>query len=183
MTARVRDNESRVHHKSPCVVLATYTPALHQVSASIHRRPVSLLVLSATGVARRGSRDCTLVMVAAVRLLQRGWWHAPLRTCRLQQVTIASSVRTPSLPVKNVRSLGTSVSRGSGSDAPTMPPSPASTSSEESLKPRLQLTFTCTVPDCGTRSTHEFSKHSYTNGIVLVQCPGCKNRYVERVRM
>lgn len=140
-------------------------------------------MLSARGVARRSSRDCTLVMVAAVRLFQRGWWNVPLRTCRLQQVTIASSVRTSGLPVTNVRSLRTSVSRGSGSDAPTMPPSSASTSSEESVKPRLQLTFTCTVPDCGTRSTHEFSKHSYTNGIVLVQCPGCKNRYVGRVQM
>lgn len=47
------------------------------------------------------------------------------------------------------------------------------------VEPRLQLSFTCTVPNCGTRSTHEFSKHSYEHGIVLVQCPGCKNRYVE----
>lgn len=45
-------------------------------------------------------------------------------------------------------------------------------------QPRLQLTFTCTVPDCGTRSTHEFSKHSYTKGVVLVACPGCKNRHL-----
>lgn len=46
------------------------------------------------------------------------------------------------------------------------------------VQPRLQLTFTCTVPDCGTRSTHEFSKHSYTKGVVLVECPGCKNRHL-----
>ncbi|PKI84674.1 hypothetical protein MVES1_001394 [Malassezia vespertilionis] len=44
--------------------------------------------------------------------------------------------------------------------------------------PQLQLTFTCTVPDCGTRSTHEFAKRSYTDGIVLVQCPGCKSRHL-----
>lgn len=48
----------------------------------------------------------------------------------------------------------------------------------EAVQPRLQLTFTCTVPQCGTRSTHEFTKHSYTKGIVLVQCPGCKNRHL-----
>ena len=27
-----------------------------------------------------------------------------------------------------------------------------------------------------TRSAHTFSKRSYTSGIVLVECPGCKNR-------
>ena len=51
----------------------------------------------------------------------------------------------------------------------------------EQPEPRLSLTFTCTVPDCGTRSTHQFSKRSYTSGIVLVECPGCKNRYVSSV--
>jgi len=45
-------------------------------------------------------------------------------------------------------------------------------------EPRLSLTFTCTVTDCGERSTHEFSKRAYTKGIVLVQCPKCKNRWV-----
>ena len=46
------------------------------------------------------------------------------------------------------------------------------------VEPRLSLTFTCTVTDCGERSTHEFSKRAYTKGIVLVQCPKCMNRYV-----
>ncbi|KAI0339383.1 zf-DNL-domain-containing protein, partial [Trametopsis cervina] len=45
-------------------------------------------------------------------------------------------------------------------------------------EPRLSLTFTCTVPDCGTRSSHEFTKRSYERGIVIVQCPGCKNRHL-----
>jgi len=40
------------------------------------------------------------------------------------------------------------------------------------------IQFTCTVPDCGTRSSHEFSKKSYEKGIVIVQCPGCKNRHL-----
>ena len=48
----------------------------------------------------------------------------------------------------------------------------------EPVEPRLSLTFTCTVPDCNTRSTHEFAKRSYEKGIVLVECPGCKNRCV-----
>ncbi|KAH7920525.1 zf-DNL-domain-containing protein [Leucogyrophana mollusca] len=46
------------------------------------------------------------------------------------------------------------------------------------LEPRLSLTFTCTAPDCSTRSSHTFTKRSYERGIVLVQCPGCKNRHL-----
>lgn len=30
------------------------------------------------------------------------------------------------------------------------------------VDPRLRISFTCTVTDCGERSTHEFSKNSYT---------------------
>lgn len=44
------------------------------------------------------------------------------------------------------------------------------------IVPKLSITFTCTVEGCGERSTHEFTKHAYEKGIVLVQCPGCKNR-------
>lgn len=46
------------------------------------------------------------------------------------------------------------------------------------MEPKLSLTFTCTVSDCGERSTHQFTKRAYQKGVVLVQCPGCKNRYV-----
>ena len=48
----------------------------------------------------------------------------------------------------------------------------------EQMEPKLSLTFTCTVSDCGERSTHQFTKRAYQKGVVLVQCPGCKNRYV-----
>ncbi|KAF9077997.1 DNL zinc finger-domain-containing protein, partial [Rhodocollybia butyracea] len=46
------------------------------------------------------------------------------------------------------------------------------------IEPRMSITFTCTVPDCGTRSTHEFAKRSYERGIVIVECPGCHNRHL-----
>ncbi|KAG5641302.1 hypothetical protein DXG03_005551 [Asterophora parasitica] len=46
------------------------------------------------------------------------------------------------------------------------------------VEPRLSLTFTCTADGCSTRSTHEFARRSYERGIVLVQCPGCKNRHL-----
>lgn len=45
-------------------------------------------------------------------------------------------------------------------------------------EPRLSLTFTCTAEGCHTRSTHQFTRRSYEKGIVLVECPGCKNRQV-----
>ncbi|KAJ3502681.1 hypothetical protein NLJ89_g8774 [Agrocybe chaxingu] len=57
----------------------------------------------------------------------------------------------------------------------------ATTSSQalpERMVPKLSLTFTCTVPNCGERSTHQFSRQAYEKGIVLVQCPGCKNRHL-----
>lgn len=46
------------------------------------------------------------------------------------------------------------------------------------IEQRLAITFTCTVDECGHRSTHQFSKRSYTKGIVIIQCPGCKNRHL-----
>jgi len=48
----------------------------------------------------------------------------------------------------------------------------------EQMEPKLSLTFTCTVSDCGERSTHQFTKRAYQKGVVLVQCPGCKNRHL-----
>jgi hypothetical protein len=64
---------------------------------------------------------------------------------------------------------------------PPTPPPPR-------ITPRLQLTMTCTAPvsvseaeepsQCRHRSTHEFSRHAYEKGIVLVQCPECKTRSV-----
>ncbi|KAJ9105881.1 hypothetical protein QFC20_004216 [Naganishia adeliensis] len=40
------------------------------------------------------------------------------------------------------------------------------------------MTMTCTANDCGHRSTHEFTKRSYQKGIVIIQCPSCKNRHL-----
>lgn len=40
----------------------------------------------------------------------------------------------------------------------------------------MQITFTCVK--CDTRSSHEMSKLSYTTGVVLIRCPGCKNNHL-----
>ncbi|CEP08401.1 hypothetical protein [Parasitella parasitica] len=41
---------------------------------------------------------------------------------------------------------------------------------------QMLIGFTCKV--CNERSHHTMSKHSYTKGVVLIQCPGCKNRHL-----
>lgn len=41
---------------------------------------------------------------------------------------------------------------------------------------RLGIVFTCTAEACSHRSSHTFTKRAYERGIVIVQCPGCKNR-------
>lgn len=55
---------------------------------------------------------------------------------------------------------------------------PRSPAKDKDTQPQLQLTFTCTANNCGHRSTHTFAKRSYQSGIVLLQCPACKNRCV-----
>ncbi|GFR42792.1 hypothetical protein Agub_g3756, partial [Astrephomene gubernaculifera] len=45
-----------------------------------------------------------------------------------------------------------------------------------SIQPRVMMVFTCAV--CDTRSTKSFSKLSYTKGVVLVRCPGCKKLHL-----
>ncbi|KAI0700136.1 DNL zinc finger-domain-containing protein [Cerioporus squamosus] len=67
---------------------------------------------------------------------------------------------------------------GGASEAPSAPPAPQTHIKLETPEPKLSLTFTCTVEACHTRSTHQFTKRSYEKGIVIVECPGCKNKHL-----
>jgi len=40
----------------------------------------------------------------------------------------------------------------------------------------LGIIFTCTADGCSHRSSHTFTKRAYKRGIVIIQCPECKNR-------
>jgi mitochondrial protein import protein ZIM17 len=92
-----------------------------------------------------------------------------------------STTPTPTPPLSRAASFA---SHPSSSASTTSAGSPAlipatnanSQPLQETLEPKLSMTFTCTVTGCSHRSTHEFSKRAYERGIVLVECPGCKNR-------
>ena len=77
-----------------------------------------------------------------------------------------------------LNSTCTPSSRNESSLSATNASESSSTPLLEQMEPKLSLTFTCTVADCGERSTHQFTKRAYQKGVVLVQCPKCKNRYV-----
>ncbi|CEG63113.1 Putative Zf-DNL-domain-containing protein [Rhizopus microsporus] len=47
---------------------------------------------------------------------------------------------------------------------------------EKATKRQMLIGFTCKV--CEERSHHVMSKLAYTKGVVLIQCPGCKNRHL-----
>ena len=57
-----------------------------------------------------------------------------------------------------------------------------SVKAEQPDEPKYSLTFTCKVPECDERTSHMFSKRAYHHGIVIIQCPKCKNRYVPTKR-
>jgi protein import protein ZIM17 len=96
-------------------------------------------------------------------MLRRPMWGAVVRGEALMRVGPAR------------RAVGSTAVRAEGG---TSVPVTGARTPVAQVEQRLALTFTCAVHGCGHRSSHEFSKHSYTKGIVIVQCPACKNRHL-----
>ena len=47
-----------------------------------------------------------------------------------------------------------------------------------SLLPPRCIFIHCRCTVCDTRATKTFTKHSYEKGVVLIICPGCKNKHL-----
>lgn len=127
-------------------------------------------------------RFMTIFSIPSVRYLIRSSLFQNARRHSLRtgkgSISFSTWVNThapsSSSSISNLRKKSTASSNESSLPANTSPSVPL----PEPIEPRLSLTFTCTVTDCGERSTHQFTKRSYEKGIVIIECPGCKNRYV-----
>jgi len=94
--------------------------------------------------------------------------------------------RHPTAPHRVSPSLVSLRQRLYSDSATNAPPNPQhlsqdtsnSAKAEQPDEPKYSLTFTCKVPECDERTSHMFSKRAYHHGIVIIQCPKCKNRYV-----
>jgi hypothetical protein len=120
----------------------------------------------------------TLIMLLPSRLLCNVNSAASRQVLRLQRPLIHPSLPRSHLSwVVRHNSTGLPPPPTPGS-APSTASSDTQTTRSDLGEPRLSLTFTCTAGECSTRSTHQFTKRAYERGIVLIECPGCKARYV-----
>ncbi|KAF8309048.1 zf-DNL-domain-containing protein [Clavulina sp. PMI_390] len=129
----------------------------------------------------------------------RHWsFRSPLRSGLLPSIYAQSTHFSPIRRWNSSSASTVSSPSSSTSDSASSTPSEPQASKD----PRLSLTFTCTAPiavpsessvesssssadpavpqfeQCGHRSTHTFTKRAYEKGIVIIACPGCKNRHL-----
>ncbi|KAF8269661.1 DNL zinc finger-domain-containing protein [Lactarius quietus] len=101
------------------------------------------------------------------------------RILRLRRPPTALFALSQSCLPSTVRHSSNGIPPASGTgSAPSTATSDPQTARSDPNEPRLSLTFTCTAENCNTRSTHQFTKRAYEKGIVLIECPGCKQRHL-----
>ena len=72
--------------------------------------------------------------------------------------------------LRNLDSFNTSLCRAFSSERDT--PQPLGKIEPE----KMQITFTCNV--CDERSSRFISKQAYTEGVIIIKCPGCDNNHL-----
>ncbi|KJA28208.1 hypothetical protein HYPSUDRAFT_130039 [Hypholoma sublateritium FD-334 SS-4] len=123
------------------------------------------------------------------RLFRNTGLPPPLRSLVTPHASLPSTVavqlrfRLGVIPIRSNQAAKTTPAPApyeeqSGNSSSSPEPTTSSQPLPEKMEPKLQITFTCTVSECGERSTHQFSKQAYEKGVVLVQCPKCRNRHL-----
>ena len=119
-------------------------------------------LLGGAETASLNSRPSVMLPLRSLQILRH---RLPLTLSSLPRSRLSLAVRPNSARLPPVSAF---------SSAPSVTTQAAASENE----PKLSLTFTCTAGTCNTRSTHQFTKRAYEKGIVLIECPGCKTRYV-----
>jgi len=107
-------------------------------------------------------------LLRSARPLSRVLSHRPATSWRSSPSLVHLSQRLYSDAVTNAPPSTRHTPQNTSNSAKTQQPD----------EPKYSLTFTCKVPECDERTSHMFSKRAYHHGIVIIQCPKCKNRYV-----
>ncbi|KAI6014092.1 hypothetical protein PISMIDRAFT_109939 [Pisolithus microcarpus 441] len=103
----------------------------------------------------------TLHRAASVRALVVA--RSRLRLADIRTISSKASPEQPNTDTTKLSSTTSPASKQSDVDPP---------------EPRLVIAFTCAVEKCNHRSAHSFTKRAYASGVVIIQCPNCKNRHL-----
>ena len=105
--------------------------------------------------------------------LRPAWRSA--RTLSRSSYLVQGQQRLGAFRANASAATGIAKAKGEQSKSPVTPKTSDETQFDPQ-EPRLAIAFTCTADGCNHRSAHTFTKRAYQRGIVLIQCPSCKNR-------
>ncbi|KAG9309456.1 zf-DNL-domain-containing protein [Chiua virens] len=100
----------------------------------------------------------------------------PLWRLAFVPTTLSKSVQRRPVGLRANSSAARSLGQSQGNSPLTSEPS--NQTKFDPAEPRLAIAFTCTADGCNHRSAHTFTKRAYERGIILIQCPSCKNRHL-----